>query len=262
MSIRRPLCACIRMQGHSHMKTFITIFVIAVIAVALVAITGTVTRAVVYVPDSGVVDVTAADFVPNNLGPVAIVKVVTPIGSATSSATILAQSTSTPKKPTSVVPTTPKPVVKPPAEYPAKIIIPTIAVNASIQTVGLTAHGSIGTPNNFTDVAWYVYGPVPGRQGTAIFDGHVDNGLGMSGVFKNLASLKVGDDIEVVTNGGTHLHFTVASSTSYDYRDVPATAMFSASGPSQIVLISCEGNWVGAEKTYDRRLIVTAMLKG
>jgi sortase (surface protein transpeptidase) len=155
----------------------------------------------------------------------------------------------------------PKPAQKPPDEYPSKMIISSIGVDAHVQNTGITKRGSIGTPNNFTDVAWYVYGPVPGKIGTAIFDGHVDNGLGLPGVFKNLSTITVGDDIEIVTNGGKSIHFSVSDVSSFDYDNVPPAAMFSATGTSQIKLISCEGNWVSAEKTYDKRLIVTALLK-
>jgi LPXTG-site transpeptidase (sortase) family protein len=118
----------------------------------------------------------------------------------------------------------------------------------------------MATPGNFTDVAWYKYGPAPGQPGDAVFDGHLDNGLGLPGVFKNLHNLRVGDDVAVEDANGTVLHFKVSDVESYPLEDAPAGDIFSESGPPRLTLITCDGVWEQQEKTYDHRLVITALL--
>ena len=115
-------------------------------------------------------------------------------------------------------------------------------------------------PNNFTDVGWYKLGVIPGQPGSAVIDGHVDNGLDLAGVFKHLSDIKVGDDIYVVNRAGVQTHFVVSEIDSYDYQNVPTDLIFNQSGPAQLHLITCQGDWVSGGDTYDHRLVVTATL--
>lgn len=147
-----------------------------------------------------------------------------------------------------------------PGQLPARLIIPKLGVDASVQDVGLTKAGSMGVPSNFTDAAWYKYGPVPGQRGSAVIDGHVDNGLSLPGVFKNLHQLQPGDDVYVQTAGGAKLHFIVRDVQEYPYMDVPAAQIFSRNDAARLNLITCTGSWVRAGRTYDRRLVVYATL--
>jgi LPXTG-site transpeptidase (sortase) family protein len=139
---------------------------------------------------------------------------------------------------------------------PAHLIIPSLKINAAIQEVGLNALGNIMAPSNFTDVAWYDQGTIPGKVGSAVIDGHVDNGLGLAGVFKHLSDIKVGDDVYVQTNAGTKLHFVVTDIETYSYQNVPTQKLFAQDGSAHLNLITCEGTWVKSGDTYDHRLVV------
>jgi len=145
-------------------------------------------------------------------------------------------------------------------DYPVRFRIPSIGVNAAIQYVGVTKTGAMGTPNNFTDVAWYKDGSAPGEVGSAVIDGHVDNGLALAGVFKKLNQVAVGDDIYVQTASSSALHFSVVDIESYPYKDVPTGQIFNRTDAARLNLITCEGIWVPNEKTYDQRLVVYAVL--
>lgn len=147
-----------------------------------------------------------------------------------------------------------------PAEEPVRLIIPSIGINANVQKVGVNSKGNMGVPNNFTDVAWYKQGSAPGQLGSAVIDGHVDNGLGLAGVFKNLSSVTVGDDVQVQTKEGSLLHFTVERVETYPYQDVPVQDIFTSSDTERLNLITCDGAWVAGQKTYDHRLVVFARL--
>jgi LPXTG-site transpeptidase (sortase) family protein len=146
------------------------------------------------------------------------------------------------------------------ADYPLHLIIPKLSVNANVQKVGIAKSGSIAVPSNFTDVAWYKYGVLPGAPGSAVMDGHVDNALSLPGVFKHLDSLTKGDDIYVQTAGGTNLHFVVSDIEIYPVADVPMQDITATTGPPRLALITCDGAWVQSQKMYDQRLVVYANL--
>ena len=147
------------------------------------------------------------------------------------------------------------------AEKPLRLKIPALDINASVQYVTVNGRGEVGIPSNFTDVAWYKNGPIPGQLGSAIVDGHVDNGLGLAGVFKHLGDIKIGDDVYVDTVGGTSLHFKVVDIESYPYKDPPLAQIFSQSDTARLNLITCEGGWVAGDRTYDHRLVVYTELQ-
>ena len=142
---------------------------------------------------------------------------------------------------------------------PAKLFIPAIALKAAVQKVGKTASGAIATPKGFVDVGWYRYGPVPGEKGVAVIDGHLDNALGMDGVFKHLGDLQIGDLAYVQGENGEFATFRVI-----DTKIVPYTAQLSDAlrsvqeGKSYLALITCEGSWVSQVHSYDKRQVVLA----
>lgn len=148
----------------------------------------------------------------------------------------------------------------PPSEHPARLQIPVLGIDADVQHVGVNENGNMGVPSNYTDVAWYKYGTVPGQIGSAVIDGHVDNGLGLSGVFKHLGDLKPGDDVYIVTKEGAKLHFKVSSIATYPYKSVPAELLFSRKDGAWLNLITCGGKWVKSDKTYNQRIVVFTKL--
>lgn len=147
-----------------------------------------------------------------------------------------------------------------PELHPVKLTIPRLNISANVQHVGITKSGNMGVPNNFTDVGWYKYGTVPGYRGSAVIDGHVDNGLSLPGVFKHLESMQVGDDIYIERKNGERLRFVVVEVENYPYRDVPLHRVFERNDTVRLNLITCGGSWIRNEKTYDRRVVVFTTL--
>jgi sortase A len=148
----------------------------------------------------------------------------------------------------------------PAGALPVRLIIPSLNINANVQDVGIAYSGHIGVPNNFTDVAWYKYGAVPGYEGDAIIDGHVDNAISLPGVFKQLATIQPGADIYVQTASSTKLDFKVTSVETYDVTQVPMQQILSKTGGAYLTLITCDGTWEQNQKEYNERLVVSAEL--
>lgn len=150
--------------------------------------------------------------------------------------------------------------VVPPDEMPARLVIPKLEIDTDIQYVGVTAEGNMGVPNNFRDVAWYKYGPVPGERGSAVVAGHVDNGLSLAGVFKHLGDLEPGDDVYVERKNGERIHFVVVEREIYHYQEVPLDKLFERTDGTYLNLVTCDGSWIKDERTYDERLVVYTRL--
>ena len=140
---------------------------------------------------------------------------------------------------------------------PARLKIPSLGVNAKVESVGIKDDGAMATPSNFDNVAWYSLGAKPGAQGSAVFAGHVNNALLKSGVFERLSQIKNGDYITVEDSAGKALVYKVSSVEEYQ-PDAPTDALFATTGPSRLVLITCDGEWVPSARSYDKRLVVIA----
>jgi sortase A len=147
-----------------------------------------------------------------------------------------------------------------PANLPSRLEIPSVNIDAKVLQVGVGVSGNMAVPPNFIDVGWYKYGTIPGQLGSAVIDGHVDNGLALDGVFKHLGDVQINDDIYIVTNGGARRHFIVTDIQAYPYTDVPTDLIFNQADSARLNLITCEGAWVQGKKTYDHRLVVFAQL--
>lgn len=138
---------------------------------------------------------------------------------------------------------------------PVRLKIPKINVDAAIQYVGLTSHGEMEVPTNSVDVGWYDQGPRPGEKGSAVIDGHLNNGNG-PGVFTTLYKLKKGDKLYIEDSKGTTTSFVVRESHTYDPGH--ADEVFSRTDRAHLNLITCNGVWNPAKKSYNKRLVVFA----
>lgn len=151
-------------------------------------------------------------------------------------------------------------VVQVTESLPASLEIPSLGVKAKIQYVLTDQRGDIGIPTNFSDVAWYEKSSIPGNSGVSIISGHLDNGLGMSGVFKNLSELKTGDDVFVSYKDGSKKNFKVYSAEILDRSYSENSVIKNVNGNKPVLsLITCEGKWLSGEKTYENRLVVYAV---
>jgi len=143
---------------------------------------------------------------------------------------------------------------------PAHIAIAKAKVNAKIVDVGITKTGNLDVPPNYIEVGWYKYGPLPGEMGSAVLDGHVDNGGKIPGPFKNLKKVKAGDDIVVTMTDGTVHRYKVSATDVYPTNKFPGKKIFLESGERYLKLITCHGKFIASKDTYDQRLVVTAVL--
>lgn len=143
---------------------------------------------------------------------------------------------------------------------PTKLIVPSLSIDASVEQVGVKDNGQMANPSGFTTVGWYKHGAKAGEEGNAVIAGHVNNGLGLSGVFARLNEVAIGQEIIVRGEGGKELRYTIVQKSQFMTQGAPLDDIFRIVGPSGLVLITCEGDWDPSSRSYDRRLVVTARL--
>jgi LPXTG-site transpeptidase (sortase) family protein len=143
---------------------------------------------------------------------------------------------------------------------PASLSIPALNISAKVEEVGVKENGAMANPSGFSTTGWYKFGARPGEAGNAVIAGHVNNGVGLSGVFARLGELSIGARISVADVSGRTLNYVVIQKARYDTRNAPLEEIFTIQGPSQLVLITCEGDWDPVSRSYDKRLVVVARL--
>lgn len=132
---------------------------------------------------------------------------------------------------------------------PARLTIPTIGVDAAVESVGLTPEGLMDVPKDFNDVAWYHLGPRPGEPGNAVIDGHVDSAVEGTAVFWKLHSLVPGDVIVVTGDDGTDYRFVVTETAAYDDADAPLARIYGPADGAHLNLVTCD-----AASSFDRHI--------
>lgn len=141
---------------------------------------------------------------------------------------------------------------------PQRLKIPKLAVDAAVESLGLTPQGDLDAPKGFENVGWYNAGPRPGGIGSAVLDGHFGRSDNKPAVFDNLHTLQKGDLIYVEDEGKVVITFAVSRLVSYDPNDDARDVFLSSDGKAHLNLITCEGAWNKDQASYSRRLVVFA----
>lgn len=143
---------------------------------------------------------------------------------------------------------------------PTHLAIPSMYIDASIESVGKKEDGTMKSPSTFDTVGWFNEGSLVGAHGNVVLAGHLNNALDTSGVFEHLDNLSLGAEIIVSDQTGREARYVVREMTVYDAYAAPADTIFATSGPARLVLITCNGAWDKGKRSYDKRLVVYADL--
>jgi Sortase domain len=140
----------------------------------------------------------------------------------------------------------------------ARLLIPTLGIDAPIEPVGILPSGALNVPqkNPWTGVGWYKDGPIPGQLGSAVIDGHLDRPRGVPAVFWNLNQLHIGDRVTIVGPQGEALHFHVLQLQAYQPANAPLNKIYGDTSGRYLNLITCAGSWLPSQHQTAERLIV------
>lgn len=145
-----------------------------------------------------------------------------------------------------------------PSMTPRRLQIPSLAVDAAIGAVGVENNGAMEVPDDVRDVGWYRHGPAPGAPGAAVIAGHVDSREQGPGAFFDLRRLGVGARVEVIDGNGDVQRYDVVARRTYDKAVLPSEDLFARSGPSQLVLITCGGDFDNTTGSYRDNVVIYA----
>ncbi|MFA6414872.1 MAG: class F sortase [Candidatus Paceibacterota bacterium] len=139
---------------------------------------------------------------------------------------------------------------------PVRVTIPKIRVDATVETVGLTPTGDVDTPKDPARAAWFAAGPRPGEVGSAVVVGHFGWRDNTPAVFDDLHTLAKGDLLYVEDDKGATITFVVRELRRYAPASDSSYVFLSNDGKAHLNLITCEGVWDAASKSYSKRLVV------
>lgn len=139
---------------------------------------------------------------------------------------------------------------------PARIVLAG-RFDAPVDPVGLTADGAAQVPQDPAHVGWYAPLGRPDARGHDVYIGHV-NYAGKAGAFARLAGVRPGQTVIVTADNGVRSRFVVTSVRTYRKDRAPLDALFTPTGPHQLVLISCGGRYDRVVGHYDSNVVVLA----
>ncbi len=137
---------------------------------------------------------------------------------------------------------------------PSKLYFIERNISCTIQKVGRTEEGAMGTVDSPYIAAWYEDGPSPGDTGNALINGHV-RWSGLAGTFSILPEMRIGEKIIFEYENGSQKSFYVSEVVFHPFDNVPPYLM-SQSGEDRVTLISCYGEWDSDAGTSSERVFV------
>lgn len=164
----------------------------------------------------------------------------------------------------STVKSTVKPIAKPIVKsnneiipsIPLSLEIPSINLKTSIDQGGLTESGKVEIPKLSDVIVWFNVGPKPGETGSAVISGHYGTWPdGSSSLFDNLHKLRAGDKVYVQDDNDQVFTFVVTDTKVYDANAI-VPEIFNQDDDAYLNLITCSGQWLSNEQSFDERLVV------
>lgn len=148
------------------------------------------------------------------------------------------------------------PALRASAGLPMRLKIPSINVDSAVEYAGLTPDGAMDVPKERANVAWFNLGSRPGENGSAVIAGHFGWKNGIAAAFDNLSKLHKGDKVYVADKNGATTTFVVRELRRYSENEDASGVFNSSDGKVHLNLITCEGTWNTARKSYSNRLVV------
>ncbi len=145
-----------------------------------------------------------------------------------------------------------------PADHPRQLIIPSLAIDANILPMGIK-DGAVDAPTSAWDAGWYNKSALPESGfGSMVIDGHVNDTLDGPGIFYSISRMAAGDVITIEKGDLQKLAYRVTSVIQLPVDEVNITELI-RSPTGGLHLITCGGQYDDKKKTYDDRVIVTAV---
>lgn len=142
---------------------------------------------------------------------------------------------------------------------PVQVRYPAIDAEVPVEPRGVADDGQMDLPDDAGQAAWYQYGMTPADEaGTTVIAAHAGSDETPFGPFYGLLQSQRGDEVIVVDSAGDEHRYHVTATEQLDKDGLDFTPYFGRSGPHQLVLITCGGQWVPERSSYTDNVIVVA----
>lgn len=126
---------------------------------------------------------------------------------------------------------------------PTGLRIPAAGVDAtSMLDLGVGADGALDVPpaDKADEPGWWTGGVTPGEKGAAVLVAHYDTAEGPA-LMKNVAEVRMGDEIEVPRADGSTATFKVREIQQVDKKNFPTHKVYGATDRPELRLLTCGG---------------------
>ena len=143
---------------------------------------------------------------------------------------------------------------------PVRVRMQARGIDAPVFAVGIDLRGgALAAPENIRRLGWWRDGSDLGSPtGAVLIAGHVDSRRSGPGAFFALRQARGGDRIQVTARNGRVFSYRVTSVQRVPKERLP-TAIYSRGGRHRLVLVTCGGPFVPADRAYRDNVIVTAV---
>lgn len=143
------------------------------------------------------------------------------------------------------------------ADLPRVLSIESIGVRARVLPMGINPDNSLQAPINIYDSGWYNASAKPGQPGASVIDAHA-SGPTRQGLFAYLDTMKNGDRVKVERGDGQVFEYEVVAVEKVGLAAIDMEKVVQPyEGVSEgLNLITCTGQWLKDQRTYDQRAIV------
>ncbi|OAE03419.1 sortase [Arthrobacter sp. OY3WO11] len=147
------------------------------------------------------------------------------------------------------------------APVPVSLTVAGTPIDMPVVPVGVSDGGAMEIPDAFDRAGWYRFGPAPGAaSGTSVIAGHIDT-KSDTAPFSALKSVAAGTLVRVGREGAPALNYRVVSVELMAKDRFDGSSVFRRSGPHELKVITCGGEWLDERMDYSDNVIVTAVLE-
>ncbi len=147
------------------------------------------------------------------------------------------------------------------APVPVSLTVAGTPIDMPVVPVGVSDGGAMEIPDAFDRAGWYRFGPAPGAAaGTSVIAGHIDT-KSDNAPFSALKSVAAGTLVQVGREGAPALNYRVVSVELMAKDRFDGSSVFRRSGPHELKVITCGGEWLDERMDYSDNVIVTAVLE-
>lgn len=144
---------------------------------------------------------------------------------------------------------------------PVSLSVAGTPIDMPVVPVGVSGGGAMEIPDAFDRAGWYRFGPAPGAAaGTSVIAGHIDT-KSDNAPFSALKSVAAGTVVKVGREGAPALNYRVVSVELMAKDRFDGSSVFRRSGPHELKVITCGGEWLDERMDYSDNVIVTAVLE-